>query len=712
LAKGGRDSGKAQKAVSVEATVEDVVAADTQKHRRGPSRLVLLVAGLGLLAALALWIVPVLQVQPARERLATEVDLTPADRLALENQIFGDENAARSTLAIILAAAGLLLTAGIIWRRFEKSRELKSHEQFTRAVEQLGSERNDGSPRTQARLGGIYALERLAGEAEHEYWPIMEVLTAYVRDNAAWNPHTARTNGAPGAPVRPGADIQAVLAVLGRRRPPPHSSGQEKRLLDLRETDLRGANLSGSRLDGVSLYGAHLEQADATRAVLSRSNLREAWLTGASLTEVNLEGASLSRAHLEGARLNRANLQGADLSGADLRGADLWEANLKGCNLKDADLRGADLSACVLEGAILWRADLEDAVLTGAKLYETHLERANLLGVTGLTWEQGEDAYTDENTLLPEYLQPGSSRTLSAAITPAARRATVQRSPAPRAETVASLPPGAPGGYSQAGSLSPAMLQVATLQFATEQAAASQAMPAGAPSFQPAAPRQVSPQPTVARPATLEPAADRSSNPQPAAGSPMTFEPAFEPVAAGSSRPQSAAGSPMTFEPAFEPVAGGSSMPQSAAGTPLTFDPATLQRPAAGPSTAQATAASASTAEPMAGRQPTPQPSAAGSPTSPRTAGTAAMLQPASTGPATAAKSPTPSPPAEPATIEAVSDEGAMPEPPPAVDNVVQLNAPARRTRAARQAKPPAEPARPKKSALPKHRKQGLVKPA
>jgi hypothetical protein len=66
----------------------------------------------------------------------------------------------------------------------------------------------------------------------------------------------------------------------------------------------------------------------------------------------------------------------------------------------------------------------------------------------------------------------------------------------------------------------------------------------------------------------------------------------------------------------------------------------------------------------------------------------------------------------EAVTIEAAGDDVEMLEPPPAVDNVVQLNAPARRTRTARQARTPAEPATPKKSALPKHRKQGLVKPA
>ncbi len=376
-----------------------------------------------VLAGLALWLVPSWQLQYERDRLALSEQLTPAERLQLEKELIDAENSARSTLALILAAGGLLLGMAIAWRRFEISRETLSHERFASAVEQLASERADGSARTEARLGGIYALERLAAESEHEYWPIMEVLTAYVRENAAWRP------GASSAPPRPGADIQAILAVLGRRKPPPAHS--EKRLLDLRDTDLRATNLSGIRLEGVTMHGAHLDGADLTRASLARSNLREASLVGATLTEVDLEGSSLSRANLEGARLNSADLHGADLSGARMSGADLWEANLKGCNLKDADLRGADLSQCNVEAAIMWRADLQDAVLTGARLKETHLERANLTGASGLTWEQGEDAYTDESTILPAYLLP-------------AGEAPAQPPPRPRPRPAAPPPPPPP----------------------------------------------------------------------------------------------------------------------------------------------------------------------------------------------------------------------------------------------------------------------------
>jgi uncharacterized protein YjbI with pentapeptide repeats len=393
--------------------------------------MLLLLLLLAVLAGAALSVVPQLQVAPSRQSLAAQTEIAPAERMALEADLFQAENAARSTLALILAAGGLLLGLGIAWRRFEISRETRTHERFARAVEQLTSERPDGSPRTEARLGGIYALERLAVDSEREYWPVMEVLTAYVRENASW----ARAERGPQpSALRLRADIQAILAVLGRRSPVPGKIG--RRLLDLRGTDLRGANLAGGRLEGLSLNGAHLEQADVTRAVLAHSNLREANLAGASLTETDLEGASLSRANLEGARLNGANLKGADLSGANLRSADLWEANLKGCNLKDADLRGADLSQSMLEEAILWRVDLQDAVLTGAGLRGTHLERANLVGVTGLTWEQGQDAYTDENTILPGYLSSSEEQRELATPegridlpppTPAARRAPVRR---------------------------------------------------------------------------------------------------------------------------------------------------------------------------------------------------------------------------------------------------------------------------------------------
>ncbi|ECF0597811.1 pentapeptide repeat-containing protein [Salmonella enterica subsp. enterica serovar Give] len=70
----------------------------------------------------------------------------------------------------------------------------------------------------------------------------------------------------------------------------------------------------------------------------SRANLRDANLRGADLRDANLRDANL-----RGADLRDANLYGANLRGADLYGANLYGANLRGADLYGANLRGADL---------------------------------------------------------------------------------------------------------------------------------------------------------------------------------------------------------------------------------------------------------------------------------------------------------------------------------------------------------------------------------
>jgi len=126
-------------------------------------------------------------------------------------------------------------------------------------------------PWRSTRLGAIYTLERISQESEREYWPIMETLTAYVREHAHWQPLTDYSP----SPVtklpplrmrvlepqhRPNADIQAILTVLGRRDETRRQQDEaEKRSLDLRATDLRGAKLKEAHLKGAILLGAHLE---------------------------------------------------------------------------------------------------------------------------------------------------------------------------------------------------------------------------------------------------------------------------------------------------------------------------------------------------------------------------------------------------------------------------------------------------------------------
>jgi hypothetical protein len=51
-------------------------------------------------------------------------------------------------------------------------------ERYTKAIELLGDDK------LTVRLGGIYALERIATDSARDQWTIMEVLSAFVRDSS------------------------------------------------------------------------------------------------------------------------------------------------------------------------------------------------------------------------------------------------------------------------------------------------------------------------------------------------------------------------------------------------------------------------------------------------------------------------------------------------------------------------------------------------
>lgn len=61
-------------------------------------------------------------------------------------------------------------------------------ERFTKAIDQLG-ETDDN--KLDIRLGGIYALEQIAKESKELHRPVMEILTAFLREHSWKPPETA-----------------------------------------------------------------------------------------------------------------------------------------------------------------------------------------------------------------------------------------------------------------------------------------------------------------------------------------------------------------------------------------------------------------------------------------------------------------------------------------------------------------------------------------
>ncbi len=177
-------------------------------------------------------------------------------------------------------------------------------ERLTRAITQLGDDN------MAIRLGGIYALERLAKDSDTDHARVMDILTAYVRENA---PSHAQDAPQAAHKPKPTTDMQAILTVLGRRKTP-------------------GNNRHNARLD---LNHTRLVGADLRRADLRRADLTGADLTGADLLMADLTDADLVDANLLGANLTRANLLGANLSGSKYLRAEEVQSAL---NWRDAHL--------------------------------------------------------------------------------------------------------------------------------------------------------------------------------------------------------------------------------------------------------------------------------------------------------------------------------------------------------------------------------------
>jgi uncharacterized protein YjbI with pentapeptide repeats len=293
-------------------------------------------------------------------------------------------------------------------------------DRFTRAVEQL-----DASRSLAVRLGGLYALERIARDSRADRATVAEVLCAYVRtasrepqavaEGISEGPDAASIQEAEAAEPMSltgrAPDVQVAVTILGRWE---QRLGEAPAELDLHGADLRGADLPGAQLQGANLEkaqlqwarlaGAQLQRARLGRAQLQHADLRTAQLGGATLQEAQLQhalllDARLQHADLTDARLRRAKLIGvwleeAVLDRADLQYANIGHAHLKGVKLRKAQLQDANLRRTDLRGAHLREAQLEDADLLAAKLQDADLSGANLSGallqdayLKGVQWQ-------------------------------------------------------------------------------------------------------------------------------------------------------------------------------------------------------------------------------------------------------------------------------------------------------------------------------------
>jgi hypothetical protein len=193
-------------------------------------------AGLGTLAVAAVlgawwlwWRLP--------KRQADRLRLTIRDPKARADV----EDNLRKTIGQLLGGAAVLIGAALAYLQFSQqqqtsqqqfsqqqlaSRNLLISNQVSKGFEQLGSNR------VVVRLGGIYALEGVMNNSEQYYRPVLEALTAFVREGT----RTATGDGPPAvrresqAPMRrqdaghigsPNRSIRLAAQKLPLRHPEP-----------------------------------------------------------------------------------------------------------------------------------------------------------------------------------------------------------------------------------------------------------------------------------------------------------------------------------------------------------------------------------------------------------------------------------------------------------------------------------------------------------
>jgi hypothetical protein len=170
---------------------------------------------------------------------------------------------------------------------------------------------NNGKPLIEARIGALIALEHLANDSPGDRPRVLELISAYIRNNVRWKPFLKNEFYGPWddkrlkKPVRSREDILAALRVLSRTH---KTSDPSDTPIDLSKVNLAKYDLSKLDLSHISLKSSNLSESILEKVDLRGANLEDSWLWKA-----NLKGASV-----RGVSWRNANVSGADFSETDI----------------------------------------------------------------------------------------------------------------------------------------------------------------------------------------------------------------------------------------------------------------------------------------------------------------------------------------------------------------------------------------------------------
>lgn len=208
-------------------------------------------------------------------------------------------------------------------------------ERFTRAIEQLGSDK------LFLRVGAIAALERIGHDSQDDVLTVLNLLSGFVRENRS----AAETDYVEASTAPVPLDILESVFTLSRLARQYDSFLRKKQLrIDISGTqlsyikppentcfthfDFANSSLVGGQFFNIECNGTRFQGADFTSADFSGGKFLDANFSSANLANARFTTADLSRVRFIEANLAKACFSHCKLDCVSFREADMAEVNL------------------------------------------------------------------------------------------------------------------------------------------------------------------------------------------------------------------------------------------------------------------------------------------------------------------------------------------------------------------------------------------------
>lgn len=151
---------------------------------------------------------------------------------------------------------------------------------------------SETKPNLEVRIGAIYALQRILQDSPRDHNQILQILCAYIRENAGLNPVLFDPDVCDDW-LKPREDVNAAIKVIGRHtgrltnalREGLQNSNRQPRL-DLQNIDLIGADLRHLQFANVDFSGSSFSHSN-----LANVRFKNATLEGCSFFKADTENA-------------------------------------------------------------------------------------------------------------------------------------------------------------------------------------------------------------------------------------------------------------------------------------------------------------------------------------------------------------------------------------------------------------------------------------